>query len=73
MDNQKNIDAFNKGYELSKLDKTLTSSLLKSIDQNSPESMQYFRAGAMEREKELMRDRLTERKIDRSRDRGLDR
>lgn len=73
MDNQKNKDAFNKGYELSKLDKTLTSSLLKSIDQNSPESMQYFRAWDMQREKELMRERLTERKMDRNRDRDLER
>ena len=73
MDNQKNIDAFNKGYELSKLNKNLTGLLLKSIDKNSPESMHYFREGAMQMEKELMLERLTERKITPNKDKDLER
>ncbi len=71
MTDQTNIKAFNQGYKLAQLDKYLANSLSGSINKQSSESMRYFQAGVNQFQKDIEREKLTERKI--SREKGIDR
>ena len=67
---EKSIKAFNQGYNLAKLDPLKAKELVGSINSNSPEIMQYFKAGARECEIEKSKNFMTERNF-KGKDRDL--
>lgn len=69
MSEEKNIKAFNYGYELAKIDPKLASSISRS---SNTETMSYFREGVKRFQLEILKAKRQERDQNKEQDQSLD-
>jgi len=72
MDDKILVEKFNQGYELAKCDSDLALSSIGEINENSSDSLKYFKEGVIEYEKEKLYSRLKDRQNDNQKDLGID-